>query len=248
MLDLICPARLPGWYQILKDLVPIWAALTALLAARIAYVGVLARIKFDRDQAQQRISGETELRTASAISRGVAMATEIRVRARDLKWFADQIGLLEDPREHFAHLRDHVFIEAWLRSITNTESAIDRGWRDLSAVDVSQRATLADMLAAMQTAAENVGAVGADVRRRATKINHDDPETADLTEDQLASLTECRDYGVDLVSTIRECLAQVNFHASKILLERDDTEIPASKADLLSTSAIGRLQATSPRS
>jgi hypothetical protein len=62
MLELICPEKFPGWYELLiRDLMPLYATGVALIAAGISFWSVRVRNKFEKrsERSKHRLNGNS---------------------------------------------------------------------------------------------------------------------------------------------------------------------------------------------
>jgi len=138
MLDLLCPKGVPQWYQVVRDLTPLIAAIIALFAAGVAYRGVLVKIRADRaDRARDRIAN------------GLALIHEINFHAYPLAGMVEHIFKWQSETGLFDHFRALGFL-GYDDVVTAVKRTCDEGWQRLSDVDQYRRADLAKRLGRLE--------------------------------------------------------------------------------------------------
>jgi hypothetical protein len=138
MLDLICPIRLPHWYEIVRDFAPVLASIIALGAAYAAFRGVKAKIDADRtDRSNDRMHAAE------------ALNLELRYRARPLADIVQTIVTWKATNEIDSAVRNTANLGTTIHMAKETTK---QAWQSLGAVHQAKRSILAQKIAAFDVA------------------------------------------------------------------------------------------------
>lgn len=122
----------------------------AIIAAKIAFAGLLRRMNFEQEQKHRE-----------ATSLGLAMYQEMEHRVHDLAWVCHELRRIkaEHLNKLLEQVNSEVLHEATNGSLDRIVAFSDRAWKELGKVAAEQMPDLAEVISCLETGCENIGAL-----------------------------------------------------------------------------------------